>query len=436
VNETTNTLDVSVEQPGGLERTMTVRVPSVEIEKEISVRLMRVGRTARIKGFRPGKVPPNVVRQRYGDQVRQEVISDVIRSSFSQALQQENLAPAGGPAIEPVTGEDEDLFAYKATFEVYPEVELGPLGGLRIEKPVVEIGDADVDEMIERLRDQRADWNPVERKSADGDRVITSFKGTIGKEAFEGGEGSDVPIVVGAGQVIADFEKALNGMRAGESKAAKVRFPKDYPVDTLAGKKAVFEITAQAVEEKVLPEVDDEFLAAFGVTEGGLDAFREQLRENMERELAQRLRSETRRRALDSLLDANRIDVPKALVEQEITAMQGNAMRQLNIEDPADAPPRENFADAAARRATLGLLVQELIRANEITLDRARLDDRIAELVGQFEKPVEAARAYRSDRNLMAQLEASVLEEQVVDFLLQNAKTSGKSMDFSEFMAV
>ncbi len=435
VNETTNNVDVSVEMPGGLERTMTVRVPNVEIEKEISLRLTRVGRTAKLKGFRPGKVPAKIVEQRYGDQVRQEVISDVIRSSYSRALQQEKLLPAGGPSIEPVSGADNEQFSYKATFEVYPEFELQPTGKLSIEMPVVEIEDADVDDMIEKLRDQRADWQPVDRKAGDGDRVVADFVGKLGKEPFEGGEGKDVPIVVGAGHVISDFEKALKGMEAEQAKSAKVKFPKDYPVETLAGKKAVFDISVQRVEQKVLPELDDAFVESFGITEGGLDAFREQLRSNMERELAERLRTETKRRALDSLLVANPIEVPNALIEQEISLMQSNAMQQLNIEDPEQAPPRENFAEPARRRATLGLLVQKLISVNEITVDAARLDSRIEELVSQFEQPAEAARAYRADRDLMAQLEAGVLEEQVVDFLRQNAKTSQKSIKFSDFMA-
>ena len=437
MNETTtNAVDVSVEVPGGLERRMTVRVPSVEIEREVSVRLTRVGRTAKIKGFRPGKIPVKVVQQRYGDQVRHEVVTDVIRSSYSRALVQEQLRPAGSPTIEPKSGADDEQFSFTATFEVYPEIELKSMGSLTIEKPRVEIAETDTDDMLERLRNQRADWQTVERKAAPGDRVIVDFVGKIGKEAFEGGEGKDVPIVVGEGQVIEGFDKALKGMVAEESKSAKVKFPKDYPADTLAGKKAVFDITVQRVEEKALPTIDEEFLQAFGITEGGVEALRQQLRENMGRELEQRLRTETKRRALDSLLAANQIDVPKALIEQEITALQSGAMQQLNIEDPEQAPPRENFAEPARRRAALGLLVQELVRSNDLQLDRSRLDSRLEELVAQYEQPAEAARIYRGDPDLMAQLEAGVLEEQVVAFLLENAKTAEKSMDFDEFMAV
>jgi trigger factor len=432
---TTNAVDVSVETPGGLERRMTVRVPSVEIEREINVRLTRVGRTVKLKGFRPGKIPTEIVQQRYGDQVRQEVITDVIRSSYSHALVQEKLHPASGPSIEPVSAEGDEQFTFRATFEVYPEITLKATGSLSIVKPQVEIAEADTDDMLERLRNQRADWRAVERKAEPGDRVIADFVGRIGKEPFPEGEGKGVPIVVGEGQVVGDFDKALRGMAADESKTAKVKFPKDYPVDTLAGKKAVFDITIHRVEEKVLPDVDEKFLETLGVAEGGVEALRERLRNNLERELAERLRIETRRRALDSLLGANKIDVPKALIEKEISDLQAGAMRQLQIEDPEQAPPRENFTDPARRRVALVLLVQELIRANDIKLDRTRLARRVEELAAQFDQPAEAARTYRADQELMAQLEAGVLEEQVVDFLLENAKTTEKSIAFKEFMA-
>ena len=433
---TTNALDVSVEKPGGLERRMTVRVPSVEIEQEVSLRLTRVGRTAKLKGFRPGKIPSKIVQERYGDQVRREVITDFIRTSYTHALVQEKLHPAGGPSIEPLSGDGDEQFAFRATFEIYPEITLKSMPSLSIEKPQVAITAADTDEMLDRLRDQRADWQSVERSAEPGDRVIVDFLGTIGKDPFTGGEGKEVPIVVGKGEVVGDFDKALTGMAADQSKSAKVKFPKDYPVDALAGKKAVFEITIHRVEEKILPAIDEEFLQTFGIVEGGVEALRERLHDNMKHELAQRLRVETKRRALDSLRDANRIDLPKALIEQEISAMQANAMQQLNIEDPEQAPSRENFTESARRRVALGLLVQEVIRANDIKLDRARLQRRIEEQAAQFEKPAEAARMVRGDQALMAQLEAGVLEEQVVDFLLENAKTTEKSVALKEFMAI
>ena len=430
----TNAVDVSVEVQKGLERRITVRVPAAEIEQEVDTRLKKVGRTARLKGFRPGKIPAKVVRQRYGGQVRQEVMTDVIRTSYSQALAQEQLNPAGGPSIEPLPTESEDHFSYRATFEVYPEIELKPTDSISFETPKVEFDDSDVDEMVEKLRDQQAEWHAVERKSAVDDRVVVDFSGSLGGEAFEGGEGKEVPIVVGAGQVIEDFEKALKGVSAGQTKSAKVKFPKDYPSEELAGKKAVFDITVLRVEEKKLPGVDEEFLKKMGVEDGGLEALKEQLRQNMDRELRERLKSETKNRALDGLLKANSIEIPNALVEQEINVMQAEAMRRFGIEDPEKAPPRSEFEDAAQRRVTLSLLVQELIKENDIKLDRKRVEERITELVAPYEKPEEAARIYRSNRQLMAQLESGVLEDQVVDFILENAKTKNKATSFKEFM--
>jgi trigger factor len=431
-----NAVDVSVETPGGLERRMTVRVPTIEIEREVSVRLSRVGQTAKIKGFRPGKIPTKIVQQRYGDQVRQEVLSDLIRSNYSRALVQEELRPAGGPSIEPLPVDGEEQFTFRATFEVYPEVSLAAIDKLSVERPSVDIGESDVTDLMEKLREQRADWQSIERSAGSGDRVIIDFVGKIDNEIFDGGEGSEVPIVVGEGQVIDDFDKALKGVSAGESKSAKVKFPKDYPADALAGKKAVFDLTIHRVEERILPEIDDEFISAFGVAEGGVEALREHLKANMTRELSQRLRAETKRRALDSLLAANPITLPVALVDRETAAMQADALRQLGIEDPEQAPPKESFDEPARRRVALGLLVQELIQVSEIQLDRSRLDERLNEMVAQYERPEETAQMYRGNKELMAQLEAGVLEEQIVDYLLEKSKTSEKSMSFEQFMAL
>jgi trigger factor len=415
---------------------MTVRVPAAEIEREIDARLVKVGRTARIKGFRPGKIPPKVVRQRYGMQIRQEVLADVIRASFSRAVSQAQLNPAGGPAIEPLGGADGEHFSYRATFEVYPEIALKGLEKLGMEKPLVEIAAADVEKMIERLRQQRATWRSVDRKAQTGDRVTVDFAGKIDDETFAGGEGKDVPIVLGAAQVVEDFEAALRGTVKGEEKTAKVKFPKNYGVASVAGNKAVFEIRVKGVEEPVLPEIDAEFLTAFGVTDGGVDALKVEVRKNMQRELDERHRVHMRAQALNALLDGNRIAVPNALVTQEVRNLQADAMRRMGIQDPEKAPPAEGFRESATRRVQLGLLVQEVIRAHKIELDRGRVDRRIEELSAPYEKPHEAAQLYRSTRELMAQVESAVLEDQVVDFLLMHGKVKDKALTFDQFMGM
>jgi trigger factor len=409
-------------------------VPNSEIDREVDLRLRQMGKTAKLKGFRPGKVPPKVVRKRYGGQVRQEVLGEIIRTSFSQAVTEKQMNPAGGPAIEPLAAPDDSHFAYRATFEVYPEIELGDLGELEFETPEVAVADDDVEKMIERLRKQRGTWETVERASADGDRVVVDFLGKVGKEPFEGGEGKDIKIVLGSGQVIPDFEAALVGVSAGEEKTAKVKFPKDYGVETLAGKKATFDITVHGVEELTLPEVDDEFMAAFGVTEGGVEAFQEDVRSNMQRELDQRLRATSKSNVLEALHKAHNFELPTALVQQEAQALQADTMRQMGQDDPTKAPALDNFMPMAEQRVRLSLLVQELIVREQIELDRDRVEERIQELASPYESPEEAAQLYRSNRDLMTQIESAVLEDQVVDVLIEKGKAKPKSLGFDEFM--
>jgi trigger factor len=431
---TGSNLEVSVETAAGLERRMTVRVPAAAIEREVEARLAKVGKTAKLKGFRPGKIPAKVVRQYYGGRVREEVLSDVIRSSYSRAIAEHHLNPAGGPRIEALDDGAGGHFAYRATFEVYPEIALQPLAGLTIDKPTVTIEAADVTKMIENLRGQRAGWVAAPRAARTADRVTVDFRGTIGGEPFKGGEGKGVAIVLGSGQVLRELDEALHGLIAGASTTAHVTFPAQYQAAELAGKQAVFEVTVHTVEERTLPELDEAFAAAFGVTEGGLPALEREVRANMQRELDERLKSVIKTRAFDALIKANTVTVPRTLVEQEIVQLQADTMRRMGIEDPAKAPAREQFAALAERRVTVGLLIQELIKQHKIKLDQARLEQRIRELAAPYEKPEEAAQFYRSDRGVMNQVEAAVLEDQVVDLLLEQTKVSERPLTFKEFM--
>ena len=414
---------------------MTVRVPTDEIEREVDTRLKKVGRTARLKGFRPGKVPPKIVRQRFGGRIRNEVVSDVIRSSYARAVRQEDLNPAGGPEIEPISAGGDEHFSYRATFEVFPEIELKPAKSLKVEIPRVEVVESDVDDMLETIREQRAEWLAVDRKSAAGDRVVVDFDGAIGGEPFEGGRGREVPVVVGGGQVVGDFDKALKKVKAGQEKTAKVKFPKSYPVSELAGKRAVFEISVHRVEEQRLPEVDGEFLQAMAIEEGGVDALRAELRSNMEREMNERLRAVSRAAAFEALLKLNKIDVPSVLVREETSTMQAEAMRRMGIDDAEKAPPASGFEAAARRRVALSLLVREMIDAHGIELDRGRVNERIRELSVPYEDAQRVAQTYRSSPELMSQVESGVLEDQVADYIIENGKTREKGVSFKEFMA-
>ena len=425
---------VTVESTGKLERRMRVELPAERIEKEIESRLKRVGRTAKIKGFRPGKVPPKVVRKHYGGQIRQEVLSELMQKSYSDAVAQENLNPAGGPQIEPLTTKSGEDFAYVATFEVLPDIELAGIDKIKIERPVVEISDADCDDMLENLRRQRATWKTVERAAVEGDRVRVDFEGTIKGEPFEGGTGKDVEVVLGQGQMLPDFEKGLKGLAAGDEKSIKVKFPKDYHAEDLRGQKVEFAIKVQGVEEQELPPLDDSLAEMYGVSEGGLEQLRKDVVENMRREADEKIRNDVKEQAMDALLDANPVDVPRALKEQEIHSMQHEAMRRMGIEDHDKAPPREHFAAAAERRVRLGLLLRQFIDDNDLRLDPERLRQRVEDICASYENSAEMVTSYLGNPQLMQQLEPLVLEEQAVDLLREKGVEKEKKVAFKDYM--
>ncbi len=412
---------------------MRVELPIDAIEQQVDSRLKSVGRTAKIKGFRPGKVPAQVVKQRYGKQVRQEVLSEVLQKSYSDAVVQENLNPAGGPTIE-TEDEDGKTFAFVATFEVMPEIVLKGLDKLKVEQPEVSIGDDDVDDMLLNLRRQKATWETVDRKSGDGDRVVVDFSGEIDGEAFEGGKGSEVPVVLGAGQMLPDFEKGLKGLKAGDEKTIKVKFPKEYHAPDLAGQKADFSIKAHRVEEQVLPELNDELAAMFNVTEGGLDTFMKEVRENMERESDQKVKSDVREQVMEALLAANPIDIPQALKQREAHAMQHEAMQRLGIEDHDQAPPIENFSEAAERRVRLGLLLGQVIAEQGLKADQALVRERVEEMCASYENSDDMVEMYMSNPQLMQQIEPIVVEQMAIDWLVGNGKVKTRKVSFKDYM--
>jgi trigger factor len=426
-------MNVTVESTGALERRMRVEVPIERVESEVDSRLKSVGRTARIKGFRPGKVPARVVRKHYGKQVRQEVLGEIMQRSFSDAVMRENLKPAGGPKIETEDG-DGKTFAYVATFEVMPEVELKNLDKIKVDTPDIEIGDADIDDMLLSLRRQRATWEEAKRKSQDGDRVIVDFTGTIDGEEFQGGSGKEIPVVLGKGQMLPDFEKGLKGIKAGDEKTIKVKFPKDYHSEDLAGKTAEFAIKTHRVESEILPELNDEFAESFNVSEGGLEQFRKDVRENMEREAAQKVKSDIRAQVMEGLLEKNPIDVPHALVHEEMHAMQHEAMQRMGIEDHSQAPPEENFAEAAGKRVRLGLLLRQVIDENKITVDEAALRARVEDMCAGYENADDMVNMYMSNPQVMQQIEPMVVEQKAIDWLLQNGKSRKKKVSFKDYM--
>ena len=427
-------MQVKIESTGTLERKMRIELPTERIEREVESRLKRVGKTAKIKGFRPGKVPPKVVRQHYGGQIRQEVLSDLMGQSYRDAVQQENLNPVAQPRIEPEISESGDSFAYTATFEVLPEVKLDGLDKIEVTVPKIEIDEADCDDMIDNLRRQKATWKVVERESKQGDRVIVDFEGTLKGETFKGGTGKEVPVVLGEGQMLEDFEKALHGVKADDEKNFKVKFPKDYHAEELAGKKVDFSVKVHKIEEQELPPLDDSLAELYGVSEGGLEKLQRDVRDNMEREADQRIRTDVREQAMQGLLDANPVEVPKALVHQEAHSMQHEVMRQYGIEDHDQAPPIANFLESAEKRVRLSLLVHQLIEDNDIQLDSERVKGRVEEMCAGYENAEDMVNMYLGNQQIMAQIEPMVLEEQAVDWIIKNGKEKTKKVGFKEYM--
>lgn len=426
-------MEVTVESTGTLERRMRVELPLAPIEQQVDSRLKSVGRTAKIKGFRPGKVPAKVVRQRYGKQVREEVLNEVLQQSYSAAVTQEKLNPASGPTIE-TEADNGKTFAFTATFEIMPEVELKDLEKIKIKKPEVTISDEDVDAMLMNLRKQKATWEEVDRHSADGDRVVIDFVGKLKGEAFPGGEGKNYPVVLGAGQMLPDFEKGLLGVKAGDETTFKVRFPKQYHADELAGKKADFTINVHRVEAEILPELNDEFAKAFNVVDGGIERFTKDVRENMDREAEQKIKGDLREQVMNALLESHPLDIPQALKHQEMQSLQREAMRRMGVENAEQAPPLDDFAAAAEKRVALGLLLRQVIVDKELTVDKAMIRVHVEELCAGYENAEDMANMYMSNPQVMQQIEPIVVEQQAIEWIIENGKTKEKKISFKEYM--
>ena len=427
-------MQVTVESTGTLERRMRIELPAERIEKEVETRLKRVGKTAKIKGFRPGKVPATVIKQHYGSQVRQEVLSDLMGQSYRDAVQQENLSPVAQPRIEPDKSAKNNAFAYTATFEVLPEVKLAGLDKIVVTVPDIEIKDSDCDDMLQNLRKQKATWATVERVSKEGDRVIVDFDGKLKGESIQGGQGSEVPIVLGEGQMLPDFEKALFGIEADDEKSFKVKFPKEYQAEELQGKKVEFSIKVHRVEEQELPPLDDDLAELYGVTDGGLDKLKTDVIENMEREAEQKKRSDIREQAMAGLLEANPVEVPVSMIDQEAHSMQHEAMRQFGIEDHSQAPPIDNFKEGAEKRVRLSLLIRQIIDDNNIEVDGVRLKERVEQLCAGYENAEEMVATYLGNPQIMSQIEPMVMEEQAVEWIIKNGKEKQKKISFKEYM--
>jgi trigger factor len=425
-------MQVSLTATSGLERRLEVAVPAQRVTTEVEQRLKQISRTARLKGFRPGKAPYAVIKSQYGDQVRSEVISELIRSSYADALTQEKLNPAAQPRIEPLAMDPGTDLKYAATFEVLPEIKVSPVEAIAVEKPVSEVTDADIDAMIESMRKQRPVFTVVERAAQDNDRVTVDYTSTVGGEALQGGEGKDVTFIIGSNRVMTELEQGVKGAATGETRTVSVAFPAEHPNKELAGKTAEFRLDVKKVEEQSLPVVDDEFVKAFGVNEGGVEALRAEVRQSMTREMNDLVRNRMRGQVLEALYRDNKFDIPRALIEEQIQQLSVDMARRANITDPSQLPPAQTFEEPARRRVALGLLLGEIVRAENLKVDRERVQARLAEVVSQYPNPDEVRRAYLQNADAMRQIESAVLEDQVVDWVIGRAKVTDKPLSFSE----
>jgi len=427
-------MQVQLSATGGLERRLEVAVPATEVATEVEQRLKQISRTARLKGFRPGKAPFAVVRKQFGDQVHTEVVSDLMRSSFAQALSQEKLTPAATPRIEPLAMNPGADLKFAAVFEVMPEVTLAAVDGIPVERQSASVTDADVDAMLESMRRQRPNFTAVERPAQDTDRVVIDYKGLVDGKPFEGSDGSDIHVIIGSRQSMPELENGLKGATTGETRTIAVTFAAEHSNKAIAGKTAELQVTIKRVEEQSLPAVDEEFGRAYGVEEGGVEALRAEVRKSMERELADVIRNRVRGQVLDALYRQNPVDVPRALLEEQVQQLQIDTARRMGIRDASQLPARQSFEEPARRRVALGLLMTQIVQSQQIKLDRERVQSRLTDLVAGYpeQQQEEARRAYTQNQDAMRQIESAALEDQVVDWLLSKANITDKPMSFKE----
>ena len=425
------------ETQGALERRIDMSVPVAEIEKEVESRLKRMARTVKMPGFRPGKVPMKIVAQTHGPQARSEAIGAAVEKAFGDKVREQNLRVAGYPRIEPKEPSGDGALEFSAVFEVYPEVPLGDVSAHSIQRPVLTVGEAEVDKTVDVLRKQRTSFAETDRAAQDGDRVVIDFAGRKDGEMFEGGQAEDFPFVIGAGSMLKDFEAAVQGLKAGEGKTFDMTFPEDYHAKHLAGQQVQFEITVKRVEAPVLPEIDADFARALGVVDGDVTKLRAEVRANLEREVKRRIQAKIKEQVMEALLAANPIEVPKALVDAEAQQLAENAKRDLEARGmkAKDIPVEAAwFGEQAVRRVKLGLIMAELVKAKELYAKPEQVRGLIDEMAQSYEDPTELVRWYYAQPDRLAQAEAVVIEDNVVAWVVSQAQTSDNAVSFDELM--
>jgi trigger factor len=430
-------MQANLENLGSLERRLSVSLPLDRVNTEVESRLKHLARTVKLHGFRPGKVPLKIVEQQFGGQVRQEVLGDAVQQSFGEAVREKQLRVAGYPRIEVKPTEDAAKFEYTATFEIYPEIVVGPIDNAAIDRPLVEIGDAEVDKTLEILRKQRTHFHVAKRAAANGDQARIDYRGSIDGTPFEGGTAEDQTVQLGGGQLLADFEKNVIGMQPGETRSFSMHFPDDYHGKEVAGKEAQFEVTLKEVREPHIPAVDEQFAKSLGVSDGDIGKMRAEIKANLEREVKRRATARVKDQVMKSLLDVTTVELPKALVDMEVERLTQNMRRDLESRGmKADQipMPREAFEPEAKRRVSLGLIMAELMSQQKLEAKPEQVKAVVSEHAQSYEKPEEVMRWYYQQPERLREIESVVLEDNVVQWVLSKAKVADKPTPFDDLM--
>jgi len=427
-------MQVTVETTAGLERKMRVVVPSERVEVQVTEKIKQTAKQAKINGFRPGKVPLREVKRRFGAGIRQEVSSEMIQSTYGEALQKEDINPAGMPKIEEVNIEEGKDLEYTAVFEVFPEVEVSGLENIEVERLSSSIEEADLEKMIDTLREQRLVYAETDRAAAEKDQVNLDFEGFLEDEPFEGGKAEGTDLVLGSGSMIPGFEDGLAGLKADEEKDLKLTFPENYQAENLAGQEVLFKIKVNKVSEPELPELNDAFFEQFDVKEGGVEAFRKEVTNNMKRELDSAIKTKVKDQVMDGLSENNEVDLPQSLIDQEVNRMRQEAVQQFGGGAQFDPSmlPAEMFTEQAQKRVKIGLIVSSIVDKNNLVADAEAVRETIEEMAATYQEPEEVINYYYSNEQQLSQIQNMVLEGQIVDFVLDSAKVTDKTVSYDE----